>query len=139
MPDGYRAWAHVKNGFITNGGRDKPWRKWVADSDNSVGGKVKSRNLYTYDTFVFQERVQADRLTEVYNKSIIKNPWIPHPTESKSAARDVGEIHHQAHVITGIQAQKKEVDLLNKHFDSSLLEMIENSSTKEKESWCFLM
>ena len=31
MPDGCQAWAYVRNGLIINGGRDKPWRKWVAD------------------------------------------------------------------------------------------------------------
>jgi hypothetical protein len=139
MPDGYRAWAHVKNGLITNGGRDKLWLKWIADPDNHKGGRMQPRPPYPYssDKFTFKERVQADRLTEVYNKSIRNNPWTPHPAESKSAARDVGEIHHQASVI--MEAQRKEVDLLNKQPDFSLLEMIEDSSTKEKESWCSLM
>ncbi|MGB7127575.1 MAG: hypothetical protein WBD50_00595, partial [Candidatus Rhabdochlamydia sp.] len=68
MPDGYRAWAQVRNGIITNGGRDKPWRKWVANNDpKGPGGQVETRKLCTYDKFLFQERVQADRLTEVYN------------------------------------------------------------------------
>ena len=140
MPDGYRAWAHVKNGFITNGGRDKPWRKWVANNNpKGPGGQIAPRNLYTYTTFTFQERVQADRLTEVYNKSVIKNPWKPHSVELRFPARDVGEIHHQANVATDIQAQKREVNLLSKRLDFSPLEMIENSSTKEEESWCSLM
>lgn len=28
MPDGYQAWAHVRNGLIINGGRDIAWKKW---------------------------------------------------------------------------------------------------------------
>lgn len=98
MPDGYRVWAYVRNGLIINGGRDKPWRKWVTDSDSSFGGKVQP-NIYTHAQFTFQERVQADSLTEVYNKSIRNNLWMPHPTESKSAARDVGGVQNQTDTI----------------------------------------
>lgn len=138
MPDGHRAWAYVQNGKIVNGGRDKPWVKWVANNDpKGPGGQVETRKLCTYDKFLFQERVQADRLTEVYNKSVIKNPWKPHSVELRFPARDVGGVRHQANIIT--EAQRKEVDLLNKQPDFSLLEMIEDSSTKEKESWCSLM
>ncbi|PWU15979.1 MAG: hypothetical protein C5B45_01510 [Chlamydiae bacterium] len=42
MPDGYRARAYVKNGLITNGGRDKPWRKWIANNDKRAGGQETS-------------------------------------------------------------------------------------------------
>ncbi|QZA58152.1 ankyrin repeat domain-containing protein [Candidatus Rhabdochlamydia porcellionis] len=99
MPDGYLAWAYVQNEKIVNGGRDKPWRKWVADPKNSLGGKVESRNLYNREKFTFQERVQADRLTEVYNKSVIKNPWKPHSVELRFPARDVGGVRHHTGII----------------------------------------
>ncbi|HEV3269899.1 MAG TPA: ankyrin repeat domain-containing protein [Candidatus Rhabdochlamydia sp.] len=109
MPDGYRAWAYVKNGLITNGGRDKPWRKWVANNNpKGPGGQVESRNFRTHDEFTFQERLQADCLTKVYNKSIRNNPWTPHPTESKSAARDVGGVRNQTGIILDLLKELEE-------------------------------
>ncbi|VHN99541.1 ankyrin repeat domain-containing protein [Candidatus Rhabdochlamydia sp. T3358] len=107
MPDGYRAWAQVRNGLIINGGRDKPWRKWV-DNNKKAGGQVESRNFRTYDKFTFQERVQADRLTEVYNKSVIKNPWKPHSVELRFPARDVGGVRHQTGIILDLLKELEE-------------------------------
>ena len=100
MPDGHLAWAHVKNGLVANGGRGSPWYVWVADNNpKGAGGSMKPRNFRTYDKFTFQERVQADRLTEVYNKSVIKNPWKPHSVELIFPARDVGGVRHQTGII----------------------------------------
>ena len=110
MPDGYRAWAQVRNGIITNGGRDKPWRKWVVEPNDlsGPGGKVKSRNICAYDKFIFQERIQADRLTEVYNKSVVKNPWKPHSVELRFPARDVGGVRHQTGIILDLLKELEE-------------------------------
>ncbi|PWU15982.1 MAG: hypothetical protein C5B45_01525 [Chlamydiae bacterium] len=112
MPDGYQAWARVQNGKIVNGGRSKPWLKWVAKPNDlgGPGGRMQPRPPYPYSSakFIFQERVQADRLTEVYNKSIRNNPWMPHPTESKSAARDVGGVRHQTGIILDLLKELEE-------------------------------
>lgn len=109
MPDGHQAWARVEKGYVVNGGRNKPWYRWVADPTHHAGGSI-TRPPYPYssDKFIFQERVQADRLTEVYNKSIRSNPWTPHPTESKSAARDVGGVRNQTGIILDLLKELEE-------------------------------
>jgi hypothetical protein len=57
MPDGHQAWARVEKGYVVNGGRNKPWYKWVADPNHHAGGKIQARIIYARDKFTFQERV----------------------------------------------------------------------------------
>ena len=110
MPDGYRAWAHVKNGVVTNGGRGSPWfrSRWVPDSDNQKGGKMEDLPLQNKMS-TYKERVQAERITEVYNASNGKrNQWQPHPLEVNNAARDVGGVRHQTGIILDLLEELQE-------------------------------
>lgn len=96
MSDGYRAWAHVEKGFIINGGRDVPWRKWKPDPEEYLSGRMVS--IVT----IFREQIQIDRLTNVFNTTIAENHWKPHPLETAAVARDVGGVRHETGIIVDL-------------------------------------
>lgn len=96
MPDGYRAWAHVEKGFIVNGGRDVPWRKWEPNPEEHLGGRMVP--IVT----IFREQIQIDRLTNVFNTTIAENHWEPHPLETVAVARDVGGVRHETGIIVDL-------------------------------------
>ncbi|MGL4348047.1 MAG: ankyrin repeat domain-containing protein [Chlamydiales bacterium] len=96
MSDGYRAWAHVEKGFIINGGRDVPWRKWKPDPEEYLSGRMVP--IVT----IFREQIQIDRLTNVFNTTIAENHWEPHPLETITVSRDVGGVRHETGIIVDL-------------------------------------
>lgn len=96
MPDGHRAWAHVEKGFIVNGGRDTPWKKWEPNPQEYLGGRMIPT------VTIFREQVQIDRLTNVFNTTIAESHWEPHPMENVTIARDVGGVRHETGIIVDL-------------------------------------
>lgn len=51
---------------------------------------------------IFREQIQIDRLTGVFNTTITKGPWEPHPSETGTVARDVGGVRHETGIIVDL-------------------------------------
>lgn len=97
MPDGYRAWAHVKKGFITNGGFDSAWKKWEPNVQEPLGGR-----MVPIPVTIFKEQIQIDRLTDIFNTTITESHWESHPLETVAVARDVGGVRHETGIIVDL-------------------------------------
>lgn len=120
MPDGYRAWAHVERGFIVNGGRDISWKKWEVNLSSRPGGR-----MVPIAVTIFKEQIQIDRLTDVFNTTIVENHWEPHPLEIITTARDVGGVRHKTGIIVDLLEELK-----SSLYDNYLFFIPETAGTK---------
>ncbi len=76
MFDGFQSWAHVEDGVITNGGYNRFPLKWVANSEDRLGGRllpVKYQQYHPSES-EFKIRLQFNNLVDAYRSYHPKSP-----------------------------------------------------------------